>query len=196
MINYDKESYGTKGFAVVDGLLSPEELDELRWWGYVGRKENHYKGGYWGIADVKDKCEAYRNLSQRFINEIDILKGKEYYSGWIFVYNNKCDGITPHADPAATNINVWITPDHCVEDANKNGLIIYRKKAPADWSYKDYNENVPKIRSLLEGADKQEIKYKCNRMMMFDSNRFHETNGVCMKEGEWNRRMNVTFMFK
>ena len=32
--------------------------------------------------------------------------------------------------------------------------------------------------------------------MIFDSSYFHETNGISMKDGHWNKRINLVFMFK
>ena len=153
MIEYSHEDYKEKGFATVDSALSDDELEELRWWGHTGKPHGYYKGGYWAISRVAEDCQAYKKISERFINEIDLLKGTRWTGGWIFVYNNKCDGITPHADPAAMNVNVWITPDHCVADPDKNGLTIYNKKAPEDWSYEEYNKQVPKIRDYLKDAN-------------------------------------------
>ena len=45
-------------------------------------------------------------------------------------------------------------------------------------------------------ATKQIVEYKYNRAMIFDSSYFHETNGVSMKEGHWNKRINLVYMFK
>ena len=77
-------------------------------------------------------------------------------------------------------------------------MIIWDKKRPEDWSYIDYNKDISKIKQYLKEtkASKQIVEYKYNRAMIFDSSYFHETNGVSMKDGHWNKRINLVFMFK
>lgn len=128
----------------------------------------------------------------------DVFKGLEYERGRLFIYDNECQGVSPHADPASINVNIWLTPNSCIKDNKKNGLIIWDKKRPEDWSYNDYNKDVDKIKQYLKetNASKQIVEYKHNRAMIFDSSYFHETNGVSMKDGHWNKRINLVFMFK
>ena len=85
-----------------------------------------------------------------------------------------------------------------LEDTDKNGLILYDKKHPADWTWEDYNKDVPKIEKFLRdsGAKERHVKYKYNRLMAFDSSYFHKTNGVSTKPGVRNKRINVTFMYQ
>ena len=127
-----------------------------------------------------------------------MLHPLEFDRGWAFVCDSQGDGVTPHADPSVINVNLWVTSNESVDDPTKNGLIIYDKKRPDDWSYDQYNSDADGITKYLKesSAKKRLIPYNHNRIIIFDSRYFHKTNGVSMKEGKENRRVNYTFMFK
>ena len=94
-------------------------------------------------------------------------------------------------------MNLWVLPNECVVD-EKNGLIIYDIKPPLSWTYEEYNSSTELIRKYLDytKSKKTIIPYSCNRLLIFNSKYFHETNNVSMKDGPMNRRVNYTFMFK
>ena len=187
------------GLVVIDNLVPEDEIDELRWYAINTPPDSNHKfrGGYVSVS-MDDSFPLYNKLARRFIQEIPILRGKKFDRGWIYTYEHDCGGVTPHADPAAINVNLWVTPDHCIADPEKNGLIIYDKKHPDNWTWEDYNKDVPKIEKFLKdsGAKERHVKYKCNRLMAFNSSYFHKTNGVSTKPGDRNRRINVTFMYQ
>ena len=58
---------------------------------------------------------------------------------WAYKYDQKGGGIAMHADHAVTNVNIWLTPDEANLDPSKGGLVVYRKPAPLDWTFDDYN---------------------------------------------------------
>ena len=126
-----------------------------------------------------------------------LLKKHPFQQGWFFIYDNRCPGVDVHADPGNLNVNIWLTPDDAIADWNKNGLIVYDKRRPPEWSWDDYNANGRKIRHFLkdQGATACTIGYKHRRAVMFDSTVFHKTNGVHMRRGSTNRRVNCTLVF-
>ena len=101
----------------------------------------------------------------------------------------------PHADPSFINVNIWVTPDECVYDHAKNGLVIYKKKAPKEWTHFQYNADVNRIRTYLKESKYDRIPYKYNRAIIFKGNTFHSTDSVYMKPGDENRRVNYTFLY-
>ena len=101
----------------------------------------------------------------------------------------------PHADPSFINVNIWMTPDECVQDHDKNGLVIYRRKALESWDWIDYNGNKNNIGVFLKDSKYDIIPYKYNRAIIFRCNTFHSTNSVHMKNGDQNRRVNYTFLY-
>ena len=109
-------------------------------------------------------------------------------------------GINVHADEASVNVNFWITED----EGNTGGLIVYDKAAPIDWDFNTMNMDQDKIYRYLraEGefsgqakARAIEIPYKANRIVIFNSELFHETAQLRFREGFKNHRINLTFLF-
>ena len=196
--NIAKKIIEEERFLVEDGIFLPDVIDELRDYALTA-------------SDPDDTYEDYHSLnfyqdSLRFPLLGVIITGLQarfpflgkFARGWAFVYNNNAEGVTPHADPACYNVNLWVTPDSSVEDPEKNGLILYDIKPPPTWTWREYNTDVKLIRKYLEytRSEKTIIPYACNRLLLFNSKYFHETNKVSMKPGLDNRRVNYTFMFK
>ena len=202
------ESFNKHGFAVVDDLIPPDWLDGMRYWALTTDYDPNqiYSGGY-RTRDFGDNLDTGANSDYFPIPELrnvvehlsflEILKDKKFCRGWFFIHRNKCPGVGPHADPAAININIWVTPDWCIEDEKKNGLLIYDQKKPDDWSWEDYNRKSPKIDNFLKNskAKHRRIVYKWNRATIFNSAYFHTTDDVHMKPEHHNKRINYTFMF-
>lgn len=118
-----------------------------------------------------------------------------YNRSWCFVYDNESFGVPAHADPSYLNVNVWITPDECVNDTQKNGLKIYHTMPDDDVSWSDYNSNRDYINNQIKDSEFTIIPHKYNRAVVFYGKLFHETMGVDMKPGHDNKRVNYTFLF-
>tara|TARA_Y100001963_G_scaffold159921_1_gene266223 strand:- start:4748 stop:5398 length:651 start_codon:yes stop_codon:yes gene_type:complete len=194
-----RKKYLSEKLLVFDNFLDINDILELRNYAYNTETDPDvlYNGGYRQISFTKENYKDFivQNIIEKISKSLSIFQNKQFNRGWFFIYENECSGVTPHADQASTNLNIWLADDNSVKDCDKNGLIIYNKEAPKDWSFEDYNKNVPKITNFLIGASKTSVKHKCNRVMIFESSKFHETNGVSMKEGLRNRRINFTLLF-
>jgi hypothetical protein len=155
-----------------------------------GYKEHMFTSDF-PIPELENVINIVKN------SESEMFSNLEFSKGWFFIYDNECNGVTPHADGASINLNIWLTPNSSIKDSNKNGLIIWDKQKPQSWSFNEYNRDVKKIKKYLDdtNAKKQVIDYRYNRAIIFNSSNFHETNGVSMKEGHWNKRINLVFMF-
>ena len=181
-----------------DGLFLPEVIDELREYALNAEDPDDIYEDYYSLNFSKERLRLpilsaiITGLETRFpfLGHFD--------RGWAFVYDNNAEGVTPHADPACYNVNLWVTPDSSVEDPEKNGLILYDIKPPPTWTWREYNTDVKLIRKYLEytRSEKTIIPYAYNRLLIFNSKYFHETNRVSMKPGSNHRRVNYTFMFK
>jgi hypothetical protein len=144
-------------------------------------------------------------ISPLFVQIVDELRGAlpEIFGDhhlqylWAFKYDSTMKGINLHADGAVVNVNFWITPDEANLDSNSGGLVIWDKKAPADWDFEKYNVNLDAMRSFLKEskAQKVHIPYKQNRVVVFNSDLFHETDEIHFDEGYENRRINITLLF-
>ena len=116
---------------------------------------------------------------------------------WAFSYGQTGDGTRKHADKAAINVNLWITPDSACPDPEAAGLVVHDVAAPPDWRFSDYNLDPAPLERLVEreGRAPVRVPYRCNRAVIFDSSLIHESGGVRFLNGYANRRINVTLLF-
>ena len=202
--NYFDHKYG---LTFIDNLLSPHALASIRkfllgstiWFDI---KPNGWIGAYLGeglanplILQIADE------LSKKFPK---IFKDYPIKQIWAYKYDSRAkendsslSGIHVHADPAAVNVNFWITPNEANLNPNTGGIIVYDVEAPKSWSHRSYNSDVEKIREEIKKSKKNStvIPYKENRAVIFNSDLFHETDNYEFKEGYENRRINVTILF-
>jgi hypothetical protein len=133
---------------------------------------------------------------------------------WAFSYHNFDDqeleqsGIGLHADESAVNANLWIDDPHysseeeeedtATEDNdNNNGLVIYSKEAPLEWNFQDYNNDRKEMElaKFLEDSPWYNVKYRNNRLVLFNGNQFHKSMPLKRRTGYHRRRINLTFLF-
>ena len=186
-----------RNYIIIDNFFPDEICKKLREKTLYSKK---YNDTYWDYKSLDFDHPDYPTESLRHISDKYVVPkislAEKYMRSWSFVYNNVARGIEAHADPSFINVNIWVTPDECVEDHNENGLKIYKKKSPKDWKWKKYNENSLLINDFLKGSKYDIIPYKCNRAIIFKGNTFHSTDNVHMKQGQENRRVNYTFLYK
>ena len=127
----------------------------------------------------------------------DIFKNHQLTQLWAYKYDSSMTGIEVHADFAAVNVNFWITPDTANVNPDSGGLVVYDTEAPLDWDFKSYNKNQRRIRQFLDeyNSGKTVVPYRENRIVLFNSNLFHETDTINFKQGYENRRINITMLF-
>ena len=193
-----KIKFKTTGIVVVDNFLPEKYCNILRQ--YSINPPNGYDYKYSNGYNSLDFYNIVGNipiqvLVKSFSEKINFLGNLKYSRSWSFCYDNKCVGTPPHADPSYININLWLTPDKCVNDFSKNGLKIYHKKRDNNASHKDYNGNNEYINKEIKGSGYTIIPYKYNRATIFLGSMYHKTMGVDMKDGDDNKRVNYTFLF-
>ena len=182
-------------YIIIDNFFPDDICTELR-----GKSLNakEYDDKYWDYQsldfDYNPTNPSLKYISDNYITP-KVSLAKNYLRAWTFVYETVALGVCPHADPSFININVWVTPDECVYDHNKNGLKIYKKKAPKEWTWKQYNAGGLLITDYLKGSKYDRVPYRYNRAIVFRGNTFHETDSVHMKPGDENRRVNYTFLY-
>ena len=189
------------GMTHFDNFLKPEALHSLRqfllestiWYDF------RYSEGYLG-AVLRDglACPLLFQIAEELRHTFpDIFKNHLLYQLWAYKYDSQLTGINVHADFAAVNVNFWITPNSANLSTNSGGLIVYKEEAPLDWNFKLYNQNRTKIREFLAKHDsgKMVVPYAENRVVLFNSDLFHETDTLEFKTGYENRRINVTMLF-
>lgn len=189
------------GMTFFDDVLSEEALHGLRrfllestiWFDF------RYHGGYLG-AFLNDglACPLVLQIAEDFRRTLpDIFQDHRLLQCWAYKYDSSLDGIEVHADAAAINVNFWVTPDEANLDPESGGLVVYKEEAPLDWRFQAYNTDQARIRQFLAEADggKMVVPHRQNRVVLFNSDLFHETDRFTFKPGYENRRINVTMLF-
>jgi hypothetical protein len=185
---------------VADDFLTPAALQSLRrfclestvWFefrhrGYVGSR-----------LDCGLHCPLLLQIAIELRQRLpELLSAHPLQQIWAFKYEAGTTGIAPHADSAALNVNLWMTGDDASLDPQRGGLTLYDVEAPPDWGFADFNGDPDRVRQYLRqrGAGQRRIPHRQNRMVLFKSRLFHETDTVPFRPGYTNRRINITFLY-
>ena len=186
---------------VVDDLLSVPALAALQrfcleatiW--FDCKEHGGYLGAYLHEGfDHPVLIALARELGERLGG---IIGGHRLAQMWAFSYGQSGGGTRKHADKAAININLWITPDSACPDPEAAGLVVHDVAAPPDWGFSDYNLDPAPLERLVaqEGRAPVRVPYRCNRAVIFDSSLIHESGGVRFLNSYANQRINVTLLF-
>ncbi len=188
-------------FVYFDDFLSNNSLEKIQniclystiWNGYS--KSGGYLGAYLddGLDDklfLQIAGELKRNFPKIFTNlPLTFI--------WAYKYDSELNGIEIHADKASINVNFWITPDIANLKPDCGGLILYDLETPGNWDFNQFNSNTSKIHNFIKEKDPKSfvIPYKCNRVVIFNSNLFHQTDNFYFDNRYENRRINITMLF-
>jgi tetratricopeptide (TPR) repeat protein len=189
------------GIVTIDNLLCPEALDTLRRFclGATIWSDFRYAGGYVGSTL---KSGFSNGLLFQIADELRaampaLLQDHPLRQLWAFKYDPRLQGITPHADEAAINVNFWITPDSANKNPDGGGLVVYRKEAPIAWDFEAFNRQPEKLLTWVKstGAERLRVPHRQNRAVIFNSNLVHQTDTLDFHAGYENRRINITMLF-
>ena len=204
---YERYFSHESGLTYIDEFLGSEALESLRTFLlestiWFKEKKGGYLGAYLGEGLASPLIlQIASELKSRFPL---IIKDHPLNHVWAYKYDSRASdpvsdvtGINIHADFAAVNINFWITQSEANLDPNSGGMVIYNTEAPKDWRFDMYNNALSRIQEELSKSNgrREVIPYRENRMVIFNSNLFHETDKYYFKEGYENRRINVTMLF-
>lgn len=199
-----EKSWKATGVVVIDNLLTPEALARIRQLMlestvFFQTKMPLEFGGYVG-AYIDDGLHdrILLQLAWELYNKLPLMKGHFLQYLWAYKYDSEYSGINIHADQAAVNVNIWLTPDDANLDPSSGGLVVYTAKPPADWDFNAFNTDTEKVHELLlkpTGYANVTVPYRQNRAVLFDSALFHNTDTFSFKKGYTNRRINLTFLY-
>lgn len=187
------------GIVVADDFLRAEAITGLRrylhrstvWFGYG--KARGYCGSY---MEDGFGCGLLLQIAAELRDRMPELLGRHHLNQmWAYIYDQRMQGITAHADPAAVNLNFWITPDDANLDPGSGGLVVSRREAPREWDFEQYNNRPEILEPYVAGEDRVVVPHRCNRMVMFNSNLVHKTDDFSFRPGFTSRRINVTMLF-
>ena len=195
--------YEAKRAVVVDDLLSAGALAELQSYTRHGAHFRTLRRGYLGAFPSDGTCHPLiLALAEELVAAAPKIFGSHALAmWWIFKYDEtNPEGIGIHADPAAVNINLWLTDDAaCLEGG---GLAIYSHVPPLEQPMQAINREYKS--TATEAALREELKaagcvttipYKCNRAAIFISDQYHESLPFRFAPGYGNRRANLTLLF-
>ncbi len=191
------------GVVVVDDFFSPDALAELHafclestvWTG------NRYAHGRLGAFFHEGfNCPLLVQIAEEVRAAMPRVIGSRHTLRQMWAFKNspyQPGDSTTHADFAAVNVNVWITPDTNNLDPTCGGLVVYNVDAPPHWDFPTYNGRSDVIKPFLERQQARTltIPYKQNRAVIFNSDLFHGTATVKFRPEYENRRMNVTMLY-
>jgi len=187
-------------YVVIDDLLTKESLSEIqRFCNESTIWKTEYGPGYLGAFMGEGFASKF---IMKFSEELkttfeEIFGDRLLQQAWAFKCDNSRSGIKIHADFAAVNVNFWLSPESANLDTKTGGLVVWNKPSPPNWHFQDYNTNEQKIRSYLRNKEANFIRvpFKENRVLIFNSTLFHETDQMKFKEGYENRRTNMTLLY-
>lgn len=184
---------------VIDDLLSPEGIACIRQFCRESTIWNNPQGEYLGAYfydgfHSEPLLRLAWELRERFPR---IFGGHPLQMMWGYKYGSRLTGIGLHADQAAVNANLWITPDEANEDPEKGGLLVYPHDAPPEWGFTKFNLDARSISEFLQSVGSRPIRvpYRANRIVVFDSDLFHATDELKFRDGYLNRRINITLLY-
>jgi len=187
-----------------DGFLSDEALEELYEWCLDATVWFDAKPGYLGAYfddgfSPKVLLQVVEELRVALPHIIGDLNLK---TAWAYKYDSQPQntGIAVHADPAAVNVNFWVTPDAGNTGREPGGLVVHRqfRGSQGDWNG---IEHAARMRAHLDQLERDSgikplrVPYKRNRAVIFDSSLLHETDRFRFKRGYRHRRINLTLLF-
>ena len=196
--------YATQRHVVIDDLLEPLALATLQAYTRHGAHFRTLRKGYLGAFPADGTTHPLLlSLAQELTESAPTIFGAHALAlWWIFKYDSHSNphGIGIHADPAAVNMNLWLTDDAaCVEGG---GLAIYSHVPPLEQPTQGVNHEFgsdgaeASLRQTLVAAGTvRTVAYRCNRAAVFVSDQYHESLPFSFREGYEQRRANLTLLF-
>ena len=195
-----ENQYLADGMVIIDGFLSPTALEALRRYCEESTVwKASYQRGYVGAMLGRGFCpevllaiaHELKQALPRVIGDCMLLQA------WAYKYDQKLQGINLHGDFAEVNVNFWIAPDEACVDQESGGMIVYDRRAPAHWTFHEYNNDAEKLDVYLKfhQARASKVPHRANRCVLFDSKFIHRTDDMHFKPGYENRRINVTLLY-
>ncbi|MDQ3935217.1 MAG: phytanoyl-CoA dioxygenase family protein [Actinomycetota bacterium] len=191
------------GAIVIDDFLSPEALEGVRRFCLESTiwNRNRYASSRLGSLFFGGfNCPLLLQIAEEVRDAFPRAIGSRHPLRQLWGFKNAPSlpgDSTVHADFAAVNVNLWITPEEANTDESSGGLVVYDATAPLDWDFRTYNESTNLIKGYLRerGARAVTIPYRANRAIIFNSDLFHATAAVRFKPGYANRRINITMLY-
>jgi hypothetical protein len=196
------QQYAAQNVSVLDDLLSEAALAELREWCLQSTVWQDARAGYVGAYRDGFSPPVLMRLAEQLHDALPDILGKHTLKfAWAHHYDSarNSQGIAPHVDEAAVNINLWLTPNEANMQAQRGGLRIWQTVPDFDRSASDYNgyekSREATIRRALADVPAVTVPHSANRAVLFHSDLWHASDGAKFKPGYRNCRINLTLLF-
>ena len=192
------------GITVIDDFLSTETLTQMLKMLQSSSIWFDVKEGYLGAYHAEGLASPLLLQIGEEIRERlpKIVGSKPLRTIWAYkCMQSSPNGLALHADAAAVNLNLWITPDSANLDPEGGGLIVYLSdELPQGWTFEEMNRmsRVRDMRAFLMAQPSTRavrVPYRQNRAVIFHSRLFHESGKSRFRPGFENMRINLTFLF-
>lgn len=201
-----EKEFKEKNIVIIDDFFTPEYLEMI--YQYTLRADifKTQRAGFLG-AFPSDGANhpTFDALVHEMESSLPNVLGEEHPLGlwWFFKYvpGYGDRGIGVHADQAAVNLNIWITPNEgCISGG---GLEIFSHVPPAvGINIREYNQEFSSLTAELNFmADLRKkgtstlVPYKRNRAVLFVSDQYHVSEPFVFKDEYEHFRCNLTFLF-
>ncbi|CAJ1348892.1 unnamed protein product [Effrenium voratum] len=193
----------TGGVLVVDNILTPSALQSLRSFLELSTIWYQERGSYLGASLSTGLCSPFIAQLAGELRSLftEVLCDLPLAHVWAFKFAEGEKGVDMHADAAAVNVNLWITPDSDNLDNSSGGLTIFDAAVDATQdNFRQYNseEGKPYLEDNVNksGGNSVSVPYRQNRAVVFDSARVHATQPLSFpSQTVRSRRINLTFLF-
>ena len=196
--------YNRSRCIVIDNILDPAALSILQAYSRHGANFRTLRKGYLGAFPSDGTTHPLLlSLAEELTAAAPSIFGEHPLAlWWIFKYDSEVNpsGIGIHADPAAVNINLWLTDDAACLDGG--GLAIYSHVPPLEQQTQEVNHEFESAKvegtlreSLIAKGSVRTVPYRCNRAAIFVSDQYHESLPFKFAPGYEMRRANLTLLF-
>ena len=127
----------------LDDFLGPEALQELRrfcleatiYFGSdaAGFVSSNVTNGF--------NCGLLYQIAEALKRRLPRVIGSQFLTNmWVYRHQAQGKGVHAHTDDGAVTFNFWITPDAANVDADRGGLVVYKKEQPLDWDWMEVQQ--------------------------------------------------------
>jgi tetratricopeptide (TPR) repeat protein len=188
---------------VIDDFLTQKALDRLNRFCLESTvwSANHYADGRLGAFFLAGfNCPLLLQIAEEVRDAFPELIGARHPLRQLWGFKDTCDlpaDSSVHADCAALNVNLWITPTTANQDEASGGMLIYDFDAPPSWDFRTHDERIDLISEFLCKRQPPVIRvpYRQNRAIIFNSGLFHATESARFRPDYQGRRMSVTMLY-
>ena len=186
---------------ILDDFLTEPALERLRVYCLESTVWHRiYESGYIGAIPADGfACPLLAQLAEEIAARFPRILGPHRfkYLG-AFKYDSELSlGTNTHADLAAVNVNLYITPDEANLEPKSGGMVVWNKTIDTEPLMRNLNSNEKAMQEYLSShnAVATKIPHLANRAVIFKSSLIHKTDDFKFNTGYANKRINVSLLY-